>query len=51
MRSLAPQGVEADARTPTVQEWRFALERQLGPRAAALDYLVALGTHETLPRP
>ena len=30
----APQGVQADARTPTAQEWRLTLERQLGQGTA-----------------
>lgn len=27
--SVAPQGVQADAQTPTVEEWNFTVERQL----------------------
>src|SRR5437588_1711059 len=32
--TYAPQGVQADARTPTVQEWNFSVEQQLNSNTA-----------------
>jgi hypothetical protein len=32
--TYAPQGVQADAKTPTVQEWNFSIERQLDSTTA-----------------
>jgi hypothetical protein len=47
--TYAPQGVQANAKTPTVQEWRFEVERQLdrdmGLRVA---YVGSFGYHGLL---
>ncbi len=42
----APQGVQADAKTPTVQEWKFTLEQQLDRNTALrLSYAGSFGYH------
>ena len=33
--TFAPQGVQANAKTPTVQEWNFTVEQQLNPKHRA----------------
>ena len=47
--TYAPQGVQSDAKTPTVQEWNFSVQRQLAPstvlRAA---YVGSFGYHGLL---
>ena len=46
--TYAPQGVQADARTPTVQEWNLTLERQLDSATALrVSYVGSFG----VPRP
>jgi len=47
--TYAPQGVQANAKTPTVEEWNFTLEQALG-RAAALrvSYVGSFGYHGLL---
>jgi hypothetical protein len=47
--TYAPQGVQADAKTPTVQEWNFTLERQLSSNTALrLAYIGSFGYHGLL---
>jgi hypothetical protein len=47
--TYAPQGVQANAKTPTVQEWNFTLEQQLSHATVLrLAYLGSFGTHELL---
>jgi hypothetical protein len=47
--TYAPQGVQANAKTPTVQEWSFEIERQIG-RSVALRaaYVGSFGYHGLL---
>ncbi len=43
---FAPQGLQADAKTPTVQEWNFALEQQLDRNTSLrLAYVGSFGYH------
>jgi len=45
----APQGVQANAKTPTVQEWNFGVEQQLSPNTALrLAYIGSRGYHGLL---
>jgi hypothetical protein len=47
--TYAPQGVQANAKTPTVQEWNFTLEQQLAPETLLrLTYVGSFGYHELL---
>jgi hypothetical protein len=47
--TYAPQGVQADAKTPTVQEWNFALERQLDATTSLrVSYVGSFGYHGLL---
>jgi hypothetical protein len=47
--TYAPQGVQANAKTPTVQEWNFTLEQQLTHEAVLrVTYLGSFGYHELL---
>jgi hypothetical protein len=47
--TYAPQGVVANAKTPTVQEWNFTLEQQLAPETLLrLSYVGSFGYHELL---
>jgi hypothetical protein len=47
--TYAPQGVQANAKTPAVQEWNFTLEQQLGHETVLrLAYLGSFGYHELL---
>ncbi len=47
--TYAPQGVQANAKTPTVQEWNFVLEQQLASETVLrLSYLGSFGYHELL---
>jgi len=47
--TYAPQGVQADARTPTVQEWTFAVEQQIGRSSALrIAYSGSFGYHALL---
>ena len=47
--TYAPQGVQANAKTPTVQEWNFTLERQLAhDMVLRLTYLGSFGYHGLL---
>ncbi len=47
--TYAPQGVQANAQTPTVQEWTFTLEQQLTHETVLrLTYLGSFGYHELL---
>jgi hypothetical protein len=47
--TYAPQGVQADAKTPTVQEWNVSLERQLNATTALrASYVGSFGTHGLL---
>jgi hypothetical protein len=44
--TYAPQGVQADARTPTVQEWNFTIEQQLSRNMVLrLAYVGSHGYH------
>jgi Carboxypeptidase regulatory-like domain/TonB-dependent Receptor Plug Domain len=46
---FAPQGIQPNAKTPAVQEWNLAIERELSPNTALrLAYVGSLGTHELL---
>jgi hypothetical protein len=45
----APQGVQSNAKTPTVQEWNFAVEQQLTPSTIVrLGYSGSFAYHELL---
>jgi hypothetical protein len=45
----APQGVQADAKTPTVQEWNFSVQQQLSPHTALrVAYVGSHGYHGLL---
>ena len=47
--TYAPQGVQANAKTPTVQEWNLSLERQLNSTTALrLAYIGSFGYHGLL---
>jgi hypothetical protein len=47
--TYAPQGVQADAKTPTVQEWNLTVEHQLGsPMALRVAYVGSFGDHGLL---
>jgi hypothetical protein len=47
--TYAPQGVQSNAQTPTVQEWDFTLEQQLAPETLLrLSYVGSFGYHELL---
>jgi len=47
--TYAPQGVQANAKTPTVQEWNFSVERQLTHETVLrVTYLGSFGYHELL---
>src|SRR5438132_9200281 len=47
--TFAPQGIEAAAKTPTVNEWNFTLEQQLGPTMAVrAGYAGSFGYHGLL---
>jgi hypothetical protein len=47
--TYAPQGVQADAKTPTVEEWHLSVERQLNPATALrASYVGSFGTHGLL---
>jgi Carboxypeptidase regulatory-like domain/TonB-dependent Receptor Plug Domain len=47
--TFAPQGVQANAKTPTVQEWNLSVERQLtNDTALRVAYVGSFGTHELL---
>ena len=46
---FAPQGIQANAKTPAVQEWTLAIEQQLSHNTALrLAYVGSFGTHELL---
>jgi hypothetical protein len=47
--TYAPQGVQANAKTPTVQEWHFAIEQQLNQSMALrAAYVGSFGYHGLL---
>ncbi len=47
--TYAPQGVQANAKTPTVQEWNLSLERQLNASTAfRASYVGSFGYHGLL---
>jgi len=47
--TVAPQGIQADAKTPVVQEWNFTVEQQLTSSAALrLAYVGSRGYHGLL---
>jgi Carboxypeptidase regulatory-like domain len=47
--TYAPQGVQADAKVPTVQEWNLTLEQELtGSTALRLAYVGSFGYHGLL---
>jgi hypothetical protein len=47
--TFAPQGVQANAKTPTVQEWNFAVEQQLNHNMALrVAYVGSFGYHGLL---
>jgi hypothetical protein len=47
--TFAPQGVQADAKTPTVQEWNFSVERQLDATTVLrASYVGSFGYHGLL---
>ena len=44
--TYAPQGVQPDAKTPAVQEWKFTVEQQLGrDMALRVGYVGSFGYH------
>ncbi|MFN7923574.1 MAG: carboxypeptidase regulatory-like domain-containing protein [Bryobacteraceae bacterium] len=47
--TFAPQGVQADAKTPAVQSWNLTIEQQLGPATAlSAAYAGSFGYHGLL---
>ena len=47
--TFAPQGVQSDAKTPTVQEWNFTIEQQLSANTVLrLGYVGSFGYHGLL---
>jgi hypothetical protein len=47
--TYAPEGVQANAKTPTVEEWNFTLEQALGKAAALrVSYVGSFGFHGLL---
>lgn len=47
--TYAPQGVQADAKTPTVEEWNFSVQQQLGrDTALRVAYVGSHGYHGLL---
>lgn len=47
--SIAAQGIQSDAKTPTVQEWNFTVEQQLTPNTGLrLAYVGSHGIHGLL---
>ncbi len=47
--TYAPQGVQANAKTPTVEEWNFSVERQLDPATVLrVAYVGSFGYHGLL---
>jgi hypothetical protein len=47
--TYAPQGIQVDAKTPTVQEWNLSIERQLSASTALrVSYVGSFGTHGLL---
>ena len=46
---FAPQGIQADAKTPTAQEWNLTIEQQLTPNTSLrVAYVGSFGTHGLL---
>ncbi len=46
---FAPQGIQPDAKTPAVQEWNLAVERQLNSNTSLrIAYVGSFATHELL---
>jgi hypothetical protein len=47
--NFQPRGVQADAKTPTVQEWNLTVEQQLDPRTSLhVAYLGSRGYHQLI---
>ena len=47
--NFQPRGVQADAKTPTVQEWNFTVERQLDSRTSLhVAYVGSRGSHQLI---
>jgi hypothetical protein len=47
--SFQPRGVQADAKTPTVQEWNFTVEQQLDSRTSVrMAYVGSRGYHHLI---
>ena len=47
--TYAPQGVQANAKTPTVEEWNLSIEREIAPRTTLrVAYVGSHGFHEFL---
>ncbi len=47
--TYAPQGIQANAKTPTVQEWNFTVQQELSQSMAIrLAYVGSFGTHGLL---
>ena len=47
--TFAPQGVQPNAKTPTVEEWNFTIEQELGSRMALrVAYIGSFGYHGLL---
>jgi hypothetical protein len=47
--TFAPQGIEANAKTPTVNEWNFTIEQQVGSdMAVRVGYVGSFGYHGLL---
>ena len=46
---FAPQGIQADAKTPTAQEWNLTIEQQITPNTSLrVAYVGSFGTHGLL---
>ncbi len=47
--TFAPQGIQANAKTPAVQEWNLTVEQQLSPNTVLrVAYVGSFGVHELL---
>ena len=47
--TYAPQGVQSNAQTPTVEEWNFTVEREVAPKTVLrVAYVGSHGYHELL---
>ena len=49
LHNFSPQGIQANAKTPAVQEWNLAIEQQLSRNTSVrVAYVGSFGVHEFL---